>query len=263
MLSRRSFFASVVAAQSVGALCMALGTCCAAIGQDPKQLVQQAVQAELSASANNHAHWLYFEVDRKPDNSSEQWVAETHAGDLERTLGRNGRALSPQEQRSKMESIIRDPDAQAKKRKANEHDQRQAAEMLKMLPQAFVWTTLGSQEGGTTLHYKPNPRFQPTSLESRALAAMEGEMTVDNAEHRIVSLKGRLTHDVRFAGGFFGVLNAGSTFDVERGKVGSGDWQITETHVHMRGHALIFRTISEQEDKFAETNLSSCRKMRR
>ena len=25
-------------------------------------------------------------------------------------------------------------------------------------------------------------------------------------------------------------------------------WQITETHVHIQGHALLFKTISEQED---------------
>jgi hypothetical protein len=25
-------------------------------------------------------------------------------------------------------------------------------------------------------------------------------------------------------------------------------WQITETHVHIQGHALLFKSISEQED---------------
>jgi len=28
----------------------------------------------------------------------------------------------------------------------------------------------------------------------------------------------------------------------------SGAWQITETHVHIQGHALLFKDISEQED---------------
>jgi len=30
--------------------------------------------------------------------------------------------------------------------------------------------------------------------------------------------------------------------------VGDGHWQITETHVHIQGHALLFKSISEQED---------------
>jgi len=35
---------------------------------------------------------------------------------------------------------------------------------------------------------------------------------------------------------------------VERREVGDGHWQITETHVHIQGHALLFKSISEQED---------------
>jgi hypothetical protein len=77
---------------------------------------------------------------------------------------------------------------------------------------------------------------------------MEGDMTVDDAQHRIVSLKGRLTRDVKFGGGLFATLKAGGTFDVERRETGNAVWQITETHVHIEGHALVFKSISEQED---------------
>jgi hypothetical protein len=53
---------------------------------------------------------------------------------------------------------------------------------------------------------------------------------------------------VKILGGLLGELYAGGTFDVERRETGDGVWQITETHVHINGHALIFKTISEQED---------------
>jgi len=58
----------------------------AAHGQDATQFVQQAVQTELKADAADHSHWLYFESDRKPDDSVKQWVAETGNGDLTRVL---------------------------------------------------------------------------------------------------------------------------------------------------------------------------------
>ena len=45
-----------------------------------------------------------------------------------------------------------------------------------------------------------------------------------------------------------GLLKAGGTFDVERRELSPRIWQITETHVHIEGHALIFKTISEEED---------------
>jgi hypothetical protein len=43
-------------------------------------------------------------------------------------------------------------------------------------------------------------------------------------------------------------MEAGGTFEVERRETGKGEWQITETHVHIQGHALLFKSISEQED---------------
>ncbi len=49
-------------------------------------------------------------------------------------------------------------------------------------------------------------------------------------------------------GGLFGDLKTGGSFDVERREIGKGKWQITETHVHIYGHALLFKSISEQED---------------
>ena len=73
-------------------------------------------------------------------------------------------------------------------------------------------------------------------------------MLVDTEQHRIATLKGRLIQDVKILGGLLGSLDAGGTFDVERRQTGQNVWQITETHVHIQGHALLFHTISEQED---------------
>ena len=61
---------------------------------DPKQIVQQAVQTELAADRDDHSRWLYFEVDRKPKNSVTQWVAETPHGDLDRVLEENSQKAS-------------------------------------------------------------------------------------------------------------------------------------------------------------------------
>ena len=216
--------------------------------QAAKQIVQQAVQTELAADRDDHSRWLYFEVDRKPKNGVTQWVAETPHGDLDRVLEENSEKLSIADQQKKMDGFIRNSEEQAKRRKAGQHDDDQATELLKLLPDAFVWTGTGSQGGRTTLHFQPDQKFHPPDREARVFAAMEGDMTVDDAQHRIVSLKGRLMHDVKFGGGLFATLKAGGTFDVERRETGNAVWQITETHVHIQGHALLFKSISEQED---------------
>ena len=44
-------------------------------------------------------------------------------------------------------------------------------------------------------------------------------------------------------------MKKGGTFDVERRELGPGVWEITESHVHIHGHALLFKNIGEQDDE--------------
>jgi muramoyltetrapeptide carboxypeptidase LdcA involved in peptidoglycan recycling len=43
-------------------------------------------------------------------------------------------------------------------------------------------------------------------------------------------------------------MDRGGTFNIERRQLSSGIWQITESHVHINGKALLFKNIGEQED---------------
>jgi hypothetical protein len=217
-------------------------------GQSPRDLVRQAVRTEIAANAADHSRWLFYEVDKKPVDGVVQWVAQTSTGDVSRVLQQNGNSLSASDQRSRMESFIHDSGAEAKQRRSSQHDDRQAAEMMNMLPNAFIWTKTGEQGNSILLHFKPDPNFKPPTWESRVFAAMEGDMAIDKTDHRIVSLKGKMISPVKFGWGIFGALEPGGWFQVERRQVDHGIWQITETHVHIQGHALIFKSISDQED---------------
>lgn len=218
-------------------------------GQDAKQIAQQAVQTELAADDADHSHWMYFEVDRKPNLTLEQWVAETNKGNLKRVLKENGRELPESEQHASVDGFMRSRTEQAKQQQSDKHDDKQARQLLSMLPDAFVWTRGMRSDGNTTLlYFAPNPRYHPPSFQARVFASMQGDMTVDNTQHRIVRLRGRLIHDVKFGGGLLGGLRAGGSFDVERRQIANGEWQIVETHVHISGRILIFKSIADQED---------------
>ena len=216
--------------------------------EDPKEIVQQAVHTELDAGKSDHTKWLFYETDRKPGHTVKQWVAQTPKGSLERVLEENGRTTNEQEQRRRMESFIHDGSAQEKQRKSGLQDDRESIKMMEMLPHAFLWNIASSQGDDITLHFKPNPAYRAPDMESRVFAVTEGDMIVTKEEHRIVTIKGRMIRGVKFAGGLFGGLDPGGTFDVERRQTAPGEWQITETHVHIHGHLLFFKTISEQED---------------
>lgn len=225
-----------------------IAVCVRASGQQPVQIVEQAVRTEMADDAADHSLWMYYEVDRKPGDGVVQWVGDTRMGSLYRVLQQAGRTLTISEQRAKMDAFIDSPAAQSKQRQGGQHDDKQASQMLTMLPNAFLWTKIGQHDQMIYLHFQPNPNFTPPTWESRVFAAMEGDMVVDEAGYRIVSLKGKLIRQVKFAWGLLGELEPGGTFDVERRQLAPGIWEITQTHVHIQGHALIFKSISEQED---------------
>jgi hypothetical protein len=214
-------------------------------------MVRQAVKAELEANRTDKSIWRYRESDSTDDKHAVYDTIETPQGTLRRLIELNGHPLSPDaaaNETRRIENYVHDDAAQAKARHAANHDDAQAAEMLKMLPDAFLWTKSSDSGEFVTLSFRPNPDFDPPDMQSRVLGIMAGDMMISKDGHRIRTLKGKLTDDIRIGFGLLGRLDRGGTFDVERRMVGDGRWQITETHVHIAGHALLFHTIGQQED---------------
>ena len=81
-------------------------------------------------------------------------------------------------------------------------------------------------------------------------SAMTGDLVVDNQQQRICKIKGHLIHDVTFGGGLLGRLKEHSSFALEQQQVGPSVWELTQIHVHLEGNALLFKSVSlEQDDK--------------
>jgi len=223
--------------------------CCYPLhAQDARSLVQQTVKAEIAADQADQSRWSFYEVDQKPGNSIEQWVAQTSQGDVNRVVKKNGKPIPLERQRQAVESFIRDSSAISQQRQNDKKDAQQAESLLRMLPRAFLWSVVQKNDVTTTFHFKPDPNFNPPSRQARVFAAMAGEMTVNNQQHRIKKLKGAMIHDVNFGWGLLGSLKKGGWFEVDREQTAPGLWQIYQTHVHIQGRALLFKTISEHED---------------
>jgi hypothetical protein len=219
--------------------------------QSPQTLVQQAVSTELAAARNDHSLW-HYRMRETQDHNSIYDVVDTADGEVKAKVEQSGRPLTPDERReeaAKVRSFVADKSAQDKQRRDGEHDDKSAEKMLKLLPKAFLWTLASSNGDDLTLHFVPNPSFKAPDIESRVFAAMEGDLIVDRQQHRIVCIRGKLVHDVDIGFGILGKLRQGGTFNVKRSQIAPGLWQITETHVHIDGRALLFKTIGEQTDE--------------
>ncbi len=220
--------------------------------QNARVLVQSIVTNELAADAKDHSRWMFRDADKARGKSTVKLVVQTPEGDISKTIEINGHSLTPQQQKGdeqKMHRFVTDAGLRQKQKQNQRQDDKKATAMTRMLPDAFLWTKTGESGDDATLAFKPDPKFNPPTREARVFAAMKGTMVVDTKQKRIKSLKGTLEKNVDFGFGVLGKLQKGGTFEVERQEIGPGIWEITTTHIHIRGHALIFKSINEQQDE--------------
>jgi len=216
------------------------------------QALRTAVDSEIQAANTDKSIWMYHDRDDSPDKKALYDAIETRQGELRRMIELNGRPVTPSEAQAETQRIdeyVHDASAQAKARKNGAHDDAQAASFLKMLPDAFIWTIASQTPEYLTLNFRPNPKFDPPDIEAHVMGLMGGQMIIARDGNRIRTLRGQLTEDVKFGFGLFGRLDKGGTFDIERRQVGGGHWQITESHVHIGGKALLFKNIGQQSDE--------------
>lgn len=216
--------------------------------QSAQQLIQRVVDTEHFADQADHSNWVYLEEIRKPGEHLSQWVASTQHGNVERPLERNDALIPEAGQHEAVEDSLHDRKAQSKQIEESDHDNKQVDDLLKLLPVAFVWTKVNETSTSTTFHFEPAPNFHPPTREARVFSSMTGDLTADNHEFRIVSIRGHLMREVTFAGGLLGKLNEGSSFSLEQEEVGPNLWQLTQIHVHLSGTALLFKSISLEQD---------------
>ncbi|QHN05059.1 hypothetical protein FTO74_18140 [Granulicella sp. WH15] len=219
---------------------------------DAKAIIARAVQTELDANHNDHTAFAYRDHDVTPEHDTVYQVVETPKGTLRRKILDHGQPLPPEQQHVedlRIHAFVHDTSLQQREAKDDVHDQEQAENLLRLLPTAFLWTVRSETPTQVTLDFKPDPEFHAPSMEAKVLSAMEGEVVVAKPSHRIEHLKGTLANDVKLGYGLLGRMKAGGTFTVERREVSPGHWQITGSHVHIVGRALLFKTIGQQEDE--------------
>lgn len=220
---------------------------------DPNALavVRGAVAAQLQADRNDHSNWTYRDHDVQGRDIVYTCVGSPQ-GELKRMIELNGHPVSTEEAQKEAQRIaeyVRDPESQARARKNMAHDDAQATELLKMLPDAFLWSIVSDNATDTTLSFRPNPKFDPPDMEAHVMGTMAGTMVVMHNGNHIRTFRGSLTENILIGYGLIGRLYKGGTFDIERREVAPGFWEITETHVHIGGHVLFFKTIGQQEDE--------------
>jgi hypothetical protein len=179
-------------------------------------------------------------------------VCQTKKGNIERLVAVDGTPVSPAETQAedqRIENLVAHPHQMAQQQKKEKEDGDQAQQLLRMLPQAFLFEYEGTEGSVVRLRFTPNPKFHPSTRPEQVFHHMEGTLLLDTQAKRLAAIDGMLTSEVKFAGGWLGHLDKGGTFAVQQRNVGSGHWEMISMRVQMSGRVLFFKSISVQENE--------------
>jgi hypothetical protein len=221
---------------------------------DERQFMREVAAHEIAAQKQDHSLWQYTDRERERDKTTLCEVVETDQGSISRVIALNGQPLTPEQahkEDARIHKLISDPEELHDQQRKARHDGEMERRLLQMLPDAFIYHSVGLEGTLTKLDFAPNPSFHPSTREGEVFHHMDGSIWVNAQAKRIARIEGHLASEVKFGGGILGHLSKGGTFSIEQQNVGEGHWDLVRVDVDMNGRALFFKTISvhqQQED---------------
>ncbi|MBV9607927.1 MAG: hypothetical protein JO187_00095, partial [Acidobacteria bacterium] len=183
-----------------------------------QELVRRAIKNEEKASTEK-IRYMYRLRTESPKGSKTQEMVETKDGVVGRLIAVNDQPPSADmraQDDQKLDSLVKDPQARAKKEKQQKEDEARVTRMVGSLPDAFSYEydgTASTPHGDVVrLKFKPNPNWTPPDRERQVFTGMSGIMLIDAAQERLVKMEATLFRDVNFGWGFFGHLDKGGQF---------------------------------------------------
>ncbi len=241
-------------AAMAGWVCVATlgsGTAAAQSGS-PREIVATLLVHERAATEHKGLY-QYTSKERSERTGGHLWtekIVETRVGKVRMLLAEDGVPLSADriaQERGQLAEIVADPDGFAKKEQVLKNDEVKAKQMLELLPKAFLFENARMEGGYERIDYRPNPDYQPQSLEERVLHGMKGSMLVEPKTVRLHRLEGVLPQDVSIGFGILATIHAGSRFATERAGQSSGEWKTTLIDTDINGRAIFFKAISRSQ----------------
>ena len=212
-------------------------------------LVKDVVANELTDRAEQ-SNWIYRVSKVVERQTLSELEVETKDGPVHRLLAINDAPLDSGQrgqETARLNQLVRDPSQQLAVKKQYDTDERQLENLMRLLPNAFLYQYDGWDGSCLRLNFRPDPAFVPPTMESKALQGMAGTILVDPEQKRLAHLSGHLVENVDFGFGILGRLAKGGTFDIERTQVSSSHWKTHLIDIHVNGRMLLFKTISKQQ----------------
>jgi hypothetical protein len=211
------------------------------------------VQAE-SAAWRSRQHFLYRNEERSSRTDGRLWdeiVVETSDGSMQRLISEDGKPLSDSREKAEEERITylgNHPVEFRRKTRRRKEDEARMPELLREIPNIFLFKTVSSEGDYFRIAFQPNPSFHEESYQDRVIHAMSGEILIYKTDMRLCELDGHLEHRVEFGFGILGELSDKTHIFLVRKEVSPGQWTTTKIGVHLDGRILLLKSFSRDLD---------------
>jgi hypothetical protein len=233
-------------------LLAAAGAVQAQNSDDARQIVNTMLAHE-NDPAEHRNKYMYLSEERSERTGGHLWkerVVETAMGKVRLLLEEDGKPLSPERmaaERSKLGQIVSHPEAFQKRERATTNDEEHAEQMLALLHKAFLFDEPRAVGSDVRIAYRPDPSYQPKTMEEKVLHAMSGAVLVDEQTKQLHRIEGKVPADVSLGHGVLGTVHAGSSFNTEHEMEPGGEWKDALVNTAIDGKAILFKEIGRNE----------------
>ncbi|HEY6490010.1 MAG: hypothetical protein WCC26_07360 [Terracidiphilus sp.] len=203
---------------------------------DPKDLLQRAVANEQKLADEQERYECRVtsdgaEVDKngkvKHDSLEVKEQFYVNGQQIERTLSKNGKDLSPEETHKEDERVMKETLKYSDKSKAEKKTAKDQQDTIDTL--SAMMLANGRRElvnGRSVLFYDivANPRFQAKNMTQHFASVMQGKISLDEETGEVIDLNIRSVKDLKIAGGVVASLNKGFWLHIHSTPQPDGIW---------------------------------------
>jgi hypothetical protein len=201
-----------------------------------------------------------FEIDShgatKQKGTKEYQVFYLGGDEVDRLIAKDGKPLSPDEDRRESERVQKRAQEYEKKqtKKANAAVRGQEEKRNKDDVQVsdFLRIDRFTNPRRETFHghevivfdFEPNPSYKPSTMVERLLHDLQGSVWIDEQAQEAVRLEASLNNTFKMAGGLFASLQKGSAFTFEQAKINDEVWLPSYLEAHVNAKLLLVKGLS-------------------
>jgi hypothetical protein len=217
--------------------------------QTAKELIGDACYNEMQ-QREKRTLWSYVAERHSNDHVFREQVIETVDAPVRHLLAVDGyppTSVQMKEEHDRHQELLNNASRRHAIQKQRDDDDKKMEELLRIIPEAFVFEDQGKEGQSERIAFHPNPGFKPKTYEQRIFHALDGIVFIDLHDKRIARLSGALGTRVKVAYGLIGHMEQGGTTEITRVHLLPGVWKTSAEKIDIDGRFLMLKTINNHQ----------------